>query len=57
MAGSVDGIVPSQVTCQNQRTRQKIVVKDSSAAWDCTAHGLEVQSGDKVKVTIQGQVP
>jgi hypothetical protein len=43
------------VTCQNiTKNTSLIIPKTKAKAWDCEKAGLKAQSGDKVKVTIEG---
>jgi hypothetical protein len=55
IAGSIlDGISGKvRVTCSNITTTQKVTFTSSDSNWSCTANGLEVNSGDVVKVTTQ----
>lgn len=56
LEGTVVGVGGLKVVCQNLRTRRKVTLQPEGTTWDCVAAGLEVEPGDKVKVTISGVV-
>lgn len=53
--GSVAWGTSHTVACQNITLDTMVTISETiSSAWDCEQAGLVVQSGDKVKVTIEG---
>jgi hypothetical protein len=56
VGGSVRGINPTRVTCQNVTTAQTVVIRDDRRSWDCEAAGLLVQPGHVIRQTVVGSV-
>lgn len=54
VGGTAIGIGPTRVVCQNQTTRQRVVIRDGERAWDCRAAGLAVSPRDVIVQTITG---
>ena len=46
--------LPYAVTCENVTTNAQVVITAKSSSYDCEKSGLVVNSGDRVKVTIDG---
>ncbi|MFM8443832.1 MAG: LamG domain-containing protein [Methylococcus sp.] len=46
--------LPYQVTCENVTTNTQVVITAKGSAYDCEKSGLVVNSGDRVKVTVDG---
>ena len=54
--GTVEGIQKPKVICKNQTGGGKRTVRpEPGDAWDCAAAGLEVSTGDVLKLTISGK--
>ena len=54
VGGSVTGIDPQWVRCQNLTTRQIVIIREPEFSWNCEEAGLAVGSGDRIRMTIQG---
>jgi hypothetical protein len=53
--GTASWITPHTVTCENTTQSATVTIPETkSSVWDCEKSGLSVQSGDKVRVTIEG---
>ena len=66
--GSVIGVTPDRVICKAKgrkkkrkskkkaKRQKKIVIEDGAKSFDCVKMGLQVESGDKIKILINGTV-
>jgi hypothetical protein len=54
--GSVTGMTPASVTCQNLASGAEVRAATSARTWDCEAMGLAVAPGDRVKTGAQGTI-
>ncbi len=54
VGGSVVGMTPLQVICRNLDTRQTVIIRDGSKAYDCEAAGLAVSPGNRIDVIVKG---
>ena len=56
VGGTVTGLRPARVVCRNVTTGQEVVIRGPSPSWNCELAGLEVVTGDIVRITILGGV-
>jgi hypothetical protein len=56
VGGSVTGMTPSSVSCENISTGQKVSASTSATSWDCESLGLVVETGDRVQTGASGTV-
>jgi hypothetical protein len=57
IGGSVTGVSPRRVICQNLTTRQRVTIPLRGAmSWDCEAAGLVVNTGDTINQSVVGTV-
>jgi hypothetical protein len=54
LGGTVSGMTPTKVVCQNKTTEQRVIIRDGERAWDCEAAGLSVTPGDIIQQTVIG---
>lgn len=54
VGGSVTGVSPQRVICQNVTTWQRVVIRDGARSWNCQAAGLVVNQGDIIWQTVIG---
>jgi hypothetical protein len=55
VGGSVTGMTPRWVRCQNMSTKQTVVtIGELGTVWNCEAAGLVVSTGDRVRMTVEG---
>jgi hypothetical protein len=58
VSGAMTGILASEVTCQNRTTGQEVTAAlDAQLGWNCSAAGLAVSNGDRLRITVVGQAP
>jgi len=55
-SGFINGTVLTNAICYNKDTRQKVKVRLNSSTFDCAEAGLVINSGDRVRVTLHGDV-
>jgi hypothetical protein len=56
VGGSVSGMTPTSVTCENNSTGQKVSASTSATSWDCESLGLVVQPGETVTTGATGTI-
>ena len=55
VGGAVTGVTLTKVRCQNKTTKsQRTITLHGATSWDCTAAGLVVRPGDKIRMTVEG---
>jgi hypothetical protein len=55
VGGSVTGVSPRRVICQNLTTRQRVTIPLGGAmSWDCESAGLVVHTGDTINQNVLG---
>ena len=54
VAGTLSGLAGEAVTCLNVTSGQSVSAPPAGGAFDCTAAGLGVSSGDRVRVDVRG---
>jgi hypothetical protein len=54
LAGSVTGMTPTSVFCENLTSGTKMQVPTSATTWDCEAIGLVFAPGDTVSTGATG---
>jgi hypothetical protein len=54
VGGTVTGVTPTRVTCQNETTTHSVVMRDGATSCNCEAAGLMVQPGDVILQTVEG---
>jgi YVTN family beta-propeller protein len=55
VGGSVTGMTPASIECQNNSTGQIVsIAPDGEASWDCESAGLTVDSGDSISISVSG---
>jgi len=56
VGGSVTGVSLKRVVCRNVTTDQELVIElNGATSWDCTAAGLVVNPGDRIRQNLVGR--
>lgn len=57
VGASIDGLLGIKVNCENEESLQSVAFGlDGETSWDCEAHGLLVNRGDRITQTITSHV-
>lgn len=54
VGGSVAGMAPTNVACENRSTGGTVSFVPAGSSWDCEAQGLAVSVGDQILQKVQG---
>jgi hypothetical protein len=54
VGGTVTGLRPALIVCENLTTEQVVVIFDQAMSWNCETAGLEVTPDDIIRITLVG---
>jgi Kelch motif len=54
VGGSVTGLRPALIVCENLSTSQVVVIWEQAPSWNCETAGLEVTPGEIIRITLVG---